>query len=834
MTIATNIVHPICQNIGNGISGGTSSGFNPASIVDADGNELLKQYLYGKTAMSGSTIFDERTNKGDARDVQLRYVNHLNGTTQYGLVLDDTTLDITNNLTVIAVAKNDKSSLAISENMAAKYDQGNNRRTWGFVQAAGETFGLNLGAADGTFLGRWESDDAVAVENKGFYAATFDSGVVKLNYEGSEVSGSATSGSIPSVINASTAPLTVGSALSNNGTANGFDGIIYELIIIRGDSAPLTQAQIADVYDSISAVPTKDIQDTVYGLSGQSVRAHYKLDENTGSAFFDSSGNENHGTWQNSPTIETNTDNVISYQNNVGYTNNSGLLVPRDESNITLDVQGNPLQFAGEVPYNGLAKQSNCLTFNGTNQYVQYDSALIPATSNFEIELQLKLSTVSGVRTFVSQYTGGVQGRFRFGVNANVLNLFIGGTGAVSFNGSINLSVGVAYNIKLRRTGTTFAMYVNDVLDESATSSIAVQQSANTTIGVGAGSLFISSEVDYFKIKDSSGNDIIYNTFSEGAGNLVTDVSGNGNIGTLVNSPTWSKQDAFHYNLAYGCNRYMWFDGVNDYVSVAGVTATANYFGACVISANVLVADSSQVGTVFALGAACYRLYTNTNWALNSSTDTGVAVTRGWHNVSVTFNASGEATSFRLNGAIVWTGTAPVGASPTTVFYIGGRDSDGVGLLWTGFISNVSITGSSVKNFSINGYGNTSADWLDQVGSNNGTVNGSPVNYYAPAVSETLDVFGSTILGTGNVYNGKRNWAETLTDKTGGVASPFAVQAGLPTAEAFNTTLTNPLFNRDRTKNGIVVITDQDWAFSKTLSGTNLTKVTSAEATKAI
>jgi len=172
----------------------------------------------------------------------------------------------------------------------------------------------------------------------------------------------------------------------------------------------------------------------------------------------------------------------------------------------------------------------------------------------------------------------------------------------------------------------------------------------------------------------------------------------------------------------------MYFDGVDDYVSVAGMTASNNYFGACTISATIYVQDVSTAQVVWSLGGSCYRLYINAGvWILNAATSTSVPVVTGLQTVSVTFNASGEATAFSTTAGGSWTGTAPAGGSPLTVFLIGTRNAGaGVGLFFNGLIYDFSITGSSVKNFAFNGYGNTNADWEDQVGSNNGTVNGSP------------------------------------------------------------------------------------------------------------
>jgi hypothetical protein len=175
---------------------------------------------------------------------------------------------------------------------------------------------------------------------------------------------------------------------------------------------------------------------------------------------------------------------------------------------------------------------------------------------------------------------------------------------------------------------------------------------------------------------------------------------------------------------AVAADERMYFDGVNDEVRVTGMTASVDYFGACTIEATIYVEDTTATQVVWSLGSDCYRLVSiSGQWRLNGATDTSVLVTSGLITIAVDYDASGQATELRIGGATAWTGTAPAGTTPTTIFYLGSRAS---GLFFKGLLYDFSITGSSVKNFAFNGYGNTDADWEDQVGSNDGTVIGTP------------------------------------------------------------------------------------------------------------
>jgi hypothetical protein len=102
--------------------------------------------------------------------------------------------------------------------------------------------------------------------------------------------------------------------------------------------------------------------------------AWFKCDESALDDSFDSSGNNNDGKIANAnlSTFHTISDKLYSWQNNVGYTYDSGnnRYIPRDESNTDKDVQGNSLQYKGKVPYTVYAKDSNCAKFDGVGSYV--------------------------------------------------------------------------------------------------------------------------------------------------------------------------------------------------------------------------------------------------------------------------------------------------------------------------------------------------------------------------------------------------------------------------------------------------------------------------------
>jgi hypothetical protein len=93
----------------------------------------------------------------------------------------------------------------------------------------------------------------------------------------------------------------------------------------------------------------------------------WKCDEQSGTVAYDSSGNGYHGTITNA-TLSTfhATQDIWSFQNQVGYNLSGSVYIPRDESDPTNDVLGNPLSYTGRRPNDFKLTGSNCLTADGT------------------------------------------------------------------------------------------------------------------------------------------------------------------------------------------------------------------------------------------------------------------------------------------------------------------------------------------------------------------------------------------------------------------------------------------------------------------------------------
>ncbi len=134
-----------------------------------------------------------------------------------------------------------------------------------------------------------------------------------------------------------------------------------------------------------SAMPTCTVDgrldiaagDKVFGVTVDRTGWFYKMDENSGTTCYDSSGNGNHGTIIDAITVspEQDTNSIHQYQdvkswhNDVGYSLDiSGtypVYIPRDENNVLKDVLGNNLQYKGRVPSKAKFVNSPCFLGNG-------------------------------------------------------------------------------------------------------------------------------------------------------------------------------------------------------------------------------------------------------------------------------------------------------------------------------------------------------------------------------------------------------------------------------------------------------------------------------------
>jgi hypothetical protein len=238
----------------------------------------------------------------------------------------------------------------------------------------------------------------------------------------------------------------------------------------------------------------------------------------------------------------------------------------------------------------------------------------------------------------------------------------------------------------------------------------------------------------------------------EQAGFTVFDSAGQGinAVATNITTSTFhSTQNTISFQNNNGYCNYMDFDGVNDRVTlpitVAGITnATFRCKVSTVDIAGCLISDGTRWLMLWQEGNA---------GSINNAVGSPTMTING-----VPFSGTrGDLYTALRNGGtkeIVVTGLDISAYTSVNLMWFG----DGSGFTTAGTMWDVSfdLTSNGSIDHSYLGYGNTNANWLDQVGSANGTVVGSPSLLYVPRneAIPTQNVLGNTLQFSGRVpYN---------------------------------------------------------------------------------
>ncbi len=128
---------------------------------------------------------------------------------------------------------------------------------------------------------------------------------------------------------------------------------------------------------------------------------HLKLDDGSTTATRDSSGNDNSGTLSDAAMWTKDITLPFSFPNEVGFTDSSGLIVPRDESHPDNDVDGNPLQYKGQVPRDA-ALTGPCDDFNGVDSALSVAHPLAGYTGDWTMCCWVRLDASGNSPMFIS------------------------------------------------------------------------------------------------------------------------------------------------------------------------------------------------------------------------------------------------------------------------------------------------------------------------------------------------------------------------------------------------------------------------------------------------
>jgi len=213
-----------------------------------------------------------------------------------------------------------------------------------------------------------------------------------------------------------------------------------------------------------------------------------------------------------------------------------------------------------------LTAPGNCLLFNGSTNYISFESSSTLnslGVSGFTLEAWVYLSTSSGVNSIIRK-----TGDYNLYINngklcAEVWQLGVGNASMKYINGTTNIPLNIWVHVSATWNGSIGALYINGSNESSSISSGNVSNSENLFIGKSSiYSQFFNGKIDelriwnscltqatiqanmYNVVSASSSNLAGYWNFDASSGTSLTDITSNGNNGTLVNSPSWTESYA--------------------------------------------------------------------------------------------------------------------------------------------------------------------------------------------------------------------------------------------------------------------------------------------------
>lgn len=317
--------------------------------------------------------------------------------------------------------------------------------------------------------------------------------------------------------------------------------------------------------------------------------AWYKSDERDGTISYDSSGNANDGTITNATLSSFHGDqNEYNFFSEFGGTITGGVYIPRDESSVTDDVNGDALQYSGRVKYDADLTESHCGDFDGINDYVNCgNSSAMDWTDSLSVSVKAKNdnAAISSSSTLVAKYSSSGSNRewwFLIGTDEKI-QLGIGSSNGSTIAGTVKSDAAVLPG-QVNTYGFTYdagavKFYVNGALVASTVTSGTVPATlfnggANLTVGARgnpasfwSGQLFdaviekdVLTDAQMLAIHngtfDYSLLDDFHYPIAESADTTIYNAARNGDHATLTNATAtsfWSTtQDHFPYNLLYG------------------------------------------------------------------------------------------------------------------------------------------------------------------------------------------------------------------------------------------------------------------------------------------
>ena len=286
--------------------------------------------------------------------------------------------------------------------------------------------------------------------------------------------------------------------------------------------------------------------------------AQYKCDDSHPTVAYDSSGNGNDGTKTNitvSSFHHEGNDVPYSWQNEVGYSTG---LIPRDESNPTKDVTGSALTYTGKAQRNGELVNSNCATFDGVDDKIDFGDSSefqLSPSDTWEFSCRFNAGTTTWADTLFD-LGGNTNYWIALDGGVNSIWVFTKGTSPTIISANDSWVTGQWHDCRVVFDGVDTKVFV-DGIEVATSSTLPTQTSSGATLYFGArtSSYYFDGSVCNAKFI-KNGTTLVDAPLAEGAGVTIYDVSGNGNDGTVNNitvASFWGTlQNVYHRNIESG------------------------------------------------------------------------------------------------------------------------------------------------------------------------------------------------------------------------------------------------------------------------------------------